>query len=59
MQKLATCCVDNNVDWSAEQLEADMAWFKKNRLQIMENIPSLTKGSKRKVAPSAPLFPLG
>lgn len=48
MQKLATCCVDNNVDWSAEQLEADMAWFKKNRLQIMENIPSLTKGSKRK-----------
>jgi hypothetical protein len=57
MQKLAMCCVDNNVDWSAEQLEADMAWFKKNRLQIMENIPSLTKGSKRKVAASAPLFP--
>jgi hypothetical protein len=49
VQKLAACCVDGNVDWNAEQLDADMAWFKKNRIQIMENIPSLTKGNKRKV----------
>jgi hypothetical protein len=52
MRKLAECCVDGSVNWSAEELDADMAWFKKNRIQIMENIPSLTKGTKRKVARS-------
>jgi HSP20 family molecular chaperone IbpA len=51
MRKLAECCVDGSVNWSAEELDADMAWFKKNRIQIMENIPSLTKGTKRKKEP--------
>jgi HSP20 family molecular chaperone IbpA len=47
-RKLAACCVDGTAEWNPEQLDSDIAWFKGNRAQIMENIPSLTKGSKRK-----------
>lgn len=46
--RLAECCVDGSADWTIEQLDSAVVWFKQNRTQIMENIPSIAKG-KRKV----------
>ncbi len=48
MQKLASCCVDGNVNWNSEVLMADIDWFKKHRTEIMESIPSLSGKAKRK-----------
>jgi len=41
-QKLSQHCVDGRIDFDELVLEQDMLWFRENRNQIMESIPSLS-----------------
>jgi HSP20 family molecular chaperone IbpA len=41
-QKLREYCNDGRIDFDEMSLEQDMMWFRENRVQLMESIPSLS-----------------
>jgi len=42
IQNLKVGCVDGNIIWEKESLDKDVQWFRENRNQIMESVPSLS-----------------
>jgi len=47
MLKLSTCVVNGDIDWTNEDLEEHIMWFKQNRQKLMEAIPPVSLRNKR------------
>jgi len=65
--KVASCCVNSDIEWTAASLEQDVEWFRSNRQSIMSAVPPVRSSKPRQkrrtfrttpVNPTEPTAPL-